>query len=88
MCNAIYIIAYHGSRENADVRQKRSDNHSAQIEWWLNYDKQIEIRILAMDFNKDELWDNRRVRYIDILDAPVPPASARNILFNDFLFKF
>ena len=45
MCNAIYIIAYHGSRQNADVRQKRSDNHSAQIDWWLNYDDKIEIRI-------------------------------------------
>ena len=41
MCNAIYIIAYHGSRENADVRQKRSDNQSAQIDWWLNYDDKI-----------------------------------------------
>ena len=50
MCNAIYIIAYHGSRDNTETRQKRSDNHNKQIDWWLNYDKQIEIRILAMDF--------------------------------------
>ena len=84
MCNAIYIIAYHGSRQNADVRQKRSDNHSAQIDWWLNYDDKIEIRILAMDFDEGEFWDNGRVRYIDILDDPTPPASARNKLLNHF----
>ena len=42
MCNAIYIIAYHGSRDNTETRQKRSDNHNKQIDWWLNYDKQNE----------------------------------------------
>ena len=84
MCNAIYIIAYHGSRDNVETRKKRSDNHNAQIDWWLNYDKQIEIRILAMDFDESEFWDNDRVRYIDRLSNPTPPASARNILFNHF----
>ena len=70
MCNAIYIIAYHGSRDNVETRKKRSDNHNAQIDWWLNYDKQIEIRVLAMDFDESEFWDNSRVRYIDRLDVP------------------
>ena len=84
MCNAIYIIAYHGSRDNVETRKKRSDNHNAQIDWWLNYDKQIEIRILAMDFDESEFWDNDRVHYIDRLSNPTPPASARNILFNHF----
>ena len=83
MCNAIYIIAYHGSRDNVETRKKRSDNHNAQIDWWLNYDKQIEIRVLAMDFDESEFWDNSRVCYIDRLDAPTS-ASARNILFNHF----
>ena len=84
MCNAVYIIAYHGSRQNVETRQKRSDNHSKQVEWWLNYDKQIEIRILAMDFDESEFWNDPRVYYIDRLDFPTPPASARNILFNHF----
>lgn len=82
MCNAIYIIAYHGS--DPETRQKRSDNHNKQIEWWLDYDNNIEIRILAQDFTEDEYWNNPRVKYIDRLDNPTPPASARNILLNHF----
>lgn len=82
MSSAIYIIAYHGS--DPETRQKRSDNHNKQIEWWLDYDKEIEIRILAQDFTEDEYWDNPRVKYIDRLDSPTPPASARNILLNHF----
>ena len=58
MCNAVYIIAYKRSRQNVETRQKRSDNHSKQVEWWLNYDKQIEIRILAMDFDESEFWND------------------------------
>ena len=73
MCNAIYIIAYHGSRQNADVRQKRSDNHSAQIDWWLNYDDKIEIRILAMDFDEGEFWDNSRAVSYTHLTLPTTP---------------
>jgi len=82
MSNAIYIIAYHGA--DPETRQKRSDNHNKQIEWWLDYDKEIEIRILAMDFIESEYWDNPRVKYIDRLVSPTPPASARNILLNHF----
>ncbi|MDA9373926.1 hypothetical protein N9R43_00955 [bacterium] len=82
MSNAIYIIAYHGN--DPETRQKRSDNHNKQIEWWLDYDTDIEIRILAQDFIEDEYWDNTRVKYIDRLDSPVPPAGARNILLNHF----
>ena len=82
MSNAIYIIAYHGT--DPETRQKRSDNHNKQIEWWLDYDKEIEIRILAMDFIESEYWDNSRIKYIDRLDGPTPPASARNILLNHF----
>ena len=82
MCNAIYIIAYHGS--DPETRQKRSDNHNKQIEWWLDYDSEIEIRILAQDFVEDEYWDNPRVKYIDRLANPTPPAAARNILLNHF----
>ena len=37
-----------------------------------------------MDFDEGEFWDNSRVRYIDILDGPTPPASARNKLLNHF----
>lgn len=82
MSKAIYIIAYHGS--DPVTRKKRSDNHNKQIEWWLDYDTEIEIRILAMDFTEDEYWNNSRVKYIDRLDDPTPPASARNILLNHF----
>ena len=82
MSNAIYIIAYHGS--DPETRQKRSDNHNKQIEWWLDYDDKINIRILAQDFLPDEYWDNPRVTYIDRLDNPIPPAGARNILLNHF----
>ena len=82
MSNAIYIIAYHGN--DPETRQKRSDNHNKQIEWWLDYDSEIEIRILAQDFTEDEYWDNPRVKYIDRLTSPTPPASARNILLNHF----
>ena len=82
MCNSIYIIAYHGS--DPETRQKRSDNHNKQIEWWLDYDDKINIRILAQDFLPDEYWDNPRVTYIDRLDNPIPPAGARNILLNHF----
>ena len=45
MCQAIYIIAYHGT--DPETRQIRSDNHNKQIEWWLDYDDKIEIRVLA-----------------------------------------
>ena len=48
MCNSIYIIAYHGT--DPETRQIRSDNHNKQIEWWLDYDSKIVIRILAQDF--------------------------------------
>ena len=82
MSNAIYIIAYHGN--DPETRQKRSDNHNKQIEWWLDYDSEIEIRILAQDFSENEYWDNDRVTYVDRLDNPTPPASARNILLNHF----
>ena len=82
MSNAIYIIAYHGN--DPETRQKRSDNHNKQIEWWLDYDSEIEIRILAQNFTEDEYWDNPRVKYIDRLTSPTPPASARNILLNHF----
>lgn len=82
MCQAIYIIAYHGS--DPETRQKRSDNHNKQIEWWLDYDDKINIRILAQDFLSDEYWDNPRITYIDRLDNPIPPAGARNILLNHF----
>lgn len=82
MSNAIYIIAYHGN--DPETRQKRSDNHNKQIEWWLDYDDKIDIRILAQDFSDNEYWDNSRVTYIDRLDNPTPPASARNILLNHF----
>lgn len=82
MSDAVYIIAYHG--KDPETRQRRSDNHNKQIEWWLDYDSEVEIRILAQDFNDDEYWDNPRVKYIDRLDGPTPPASARNILLNHF----
>ena len=82
MSNAVYIIAYHGN--DPETRQRRSDNHNKQIEWWLDYDKEIEIRILAQDFSENEYWDNDRVTYVDRLDNPTPPASARNILLNHF----
>ena len=85
MSNAIYIIAYHGN--DPETRQKRSDNHNKQIEWWLDYDDKIEIRILAQDFSENEYWDNDRVTYVDRLDSPTPPASARNILLNHFYDK-
>ena len=81
---AIHIIAYHGSRDNAETRNKRSVNHNKQVEWWLDYDKELEIRILAMDFDEVEYWNDPRVVYIDRLDNPIPPASARNVLFNYF----
>ena len=82
MCKAIYVIAYHGS--DPDTRFKRQRNHDDQIAWWLDYDSEIEFRILAMDFLDSEYWDNPRVTYIDRLDTPIPPASARNILLNHF----
>jgi len=82
MCQSIYIIAYHGT--DPETRQIRSDNHNRQIEWWLDYDSEIEIRILAQDFIESEYWDHPRVLYIDRLDKPIPPAGARNILLNHF----
>ena len=82
MCQSIYIIAYHGT--DPETRQIRSDNHNKQIEWWLDYDSDIEIRILAQDFVESEFWDHPRVQYIDRLDKPIPPAGARNILLNHF----
>ena len=82
MCNSLYIISYHGS--DPEVRQKRLDNHNKQIDWWLNYDELINIYILAQDYQPSEYWNHSRVHYIDRLDAPVPPASARNILLNHF----
>ena len=82
MCNSIYIIAYHGT--DPETRQIRSDNHNKQIEFWLDYDSEIVIRILAQDFVETEYWDNPRVEYIDRLDSPIPPASARNVLLNHF----
>jgi hypothetical protein len=39
---------------------------------------------LAQDFSENEYWDNDRVTYVDRLDNPTPPASARNILLNHF----
>lgn len=82
MCQSIYIIAYHGT--DPETRQIRSDNHNKQIEFWLDYDSEIVIRILAQDFVETEYWDNPRVEYIDRLDTPIPPASARNVLLNYF----
>ena len=82
MCQAIYIIAYHGT--DPETRQIRSDNHNKQIEFWLDYDSEIVIRILAQDFSANEYWDHPRVEYIDRLDSPIPPASARNVLLNHF----
>ena len=82
MCESIYIIAYHGT--DPETRQIRSDNHNKQIEFWLDYDSEIVIRILAQDFVETEYWDNPRVEYIDRLDTPIPPASARNVLLNHF----
>ena len=82
MCQSIYIIAYHGT--DPETRQIRSDNHNKQIEFWLDYDSEIVIRILAQDFVETEYWDNPRVEYIDRLDSPIPPASARNVLLNHF----
>jgi len=82
MCNSIYIIAYHGT--DPETRQIRSDNHNKQIEFWLDYDSEIVIRILAQDFSENEYWDHPRVEYVDRLDSPIPPASARNVLLNHF----
>jgi len=82
MCNSIYIIAYHGT--DLETRQIRSDNHNKQIEFWLDYDSEIVIRILAQDFGANEYWDHPRIEYIDRLDIPIPPASARNVLLNHF----
>lgn len=82
MCNSIYIIAYHGT--DPETRQIRSDNHNRQIEFWLDYDSEIVIRILAQDFSTNEYWDHPRIEYIDRLDSPIPPASARNVLLNHF----
>ena len=82
MCNSIYIIAYHGT--DPETRQIRSDNHNKQIEFWLDYDSEITIRILAQDLIESEFWDHPRVQYIDRLDKPIPPAGARNILLNHF----
>jgi len=82
MCNSIYIIAYHGT--DPETRQIRSDNHNKQIEFWIDYDSEIIIRILAQDFLSNEYWDHPRVEYIDRLDSPIPPASARNVLLNHF----
>lgn len=83
MCNSIYIIAYHGKRDS-DTREKRIDNHNKQIEFWLNYDEKLQIQILAMDYDENDYWNNNRVHYIDKLDTPVPPATARNVLLNHF----
>lgn len=84
MCNAIHIIAYHGNKDNVESRQKRLDNHNKQIDWWLNYDSELELRIVAMDFYDSEYWDNPRIKYIHRLDAPIPPADARNLLLAYF----
>lgn len=82
MTLALYIIAYHGT--DPETRQIRSDNHNKQIEFWLDYDSEVEIRILAQDFISNEYWDHPRIKYIDRLDSPIPPASARNVLLNHF----
>jgi len=84
MCNTMYIIAYHGKRENEEGRNKRLENHNNQIEWWLDYDPKLQLNILAMDYDDSDYYEHERVTYADKLDSPIPPASARNRLLELF----
>lgn len=77
-----YIISYFGSKENLLTRAKRYLNHNKQVKWWHEFDPNLKIVILAMDYDPHEYLD---LDYVDYIIHPVVrPAAARNVLLELF----
>lgn len=77
-----HIISYFGSRDYPDARKVRVDNHRKQVEFWKEYYPDMEIKILAQDYDDEDYIDG--CSYITHDGELLTPGEARNILLKDF----
>ena len=49
-----HIISYFGSRDYPEARKVRVDNHRKQVEFWKEYYPDMQIKILAQDYDDED----------------------------------
>ena len=75
-----YIISYFGSHDNPEARSIRVENHRQQIAYWQEHCPEMQIQVLAQDYQADEYLPG--VEYVS--HKKVAPAKARNVLLENF----
>jgi len=77
-----YIISYFGSKDKPEERQVRVENHKQQIDFWKAYCPEMQIQVLAQDYNEDEFIEG--VEYVVHKGDLLTPGQARNVLLENF----
>lgn len=77
-----HIISYFGSRDYPEARKVRVDNHRKQVEFWKEYYPDMQIKILAQDYDDEDYIDG--CSYITHHGGLLTPGKARNELLKDF----
>ena len=78
MNGVIYIISYFGNND----KEFRKKVHKKQLLFWLK-EKNYNIKILAMEYNKSDYINNNRIEYIKLKEH-ITQSKARNILLKEF----